>query len=165
VSRSADERPGRGIGGSGAGASPTGAPDSLVSTEWLADNLERAGLRVVDIRGYVRTTDLGGGRQRATYEGAPDEYAAGHIPGAVYVDWTTDITDPDDPVPAQIAPPGRFARAMEERGIGDDTAVVVVDHSGGHFATRLWWALRYHGTSGSPCSTAATPSGWRKDGR
>src|SRR3954447_21100853 len=34
---------------------------------------------------------------------------------------------------------------MEERGIGDQTDVVVVDHTGGHFATRLWWALRYYG--------------------
>ena len=31
------------------------------------------------------------------------------------------------------------------RGIGDNTAVVVVDHAGGHFATRMWWALRFYG--------------------
>jgi thiosulfate/3-mercaptopyruvate sulfurtransferase len=34
---------------------------------------------------------------------------------------------------------------MEERGIGDDSIVVAVDHTGGHLATRLWWALRYYG--------------------
>jgi thiosulfate/3-mercaptopyruvate sulfurtransferase len=34
---------------------------------------------------------------------------------------------------------------MEDRGIGDATDVVVVDHTGGHFATRLWWALNYYG--------------------
>jgi thiosulfate/3-mercaptopyruvate sulfurtransferase len=45
----------------------------------------------------------------------------------------------------QIAPPERFAAAMSERGIGDETDVVIVDHTGGHFATRLWWALRYYG--------------------
>lgn len=120
-------------------------PDSLVSTAWLAEHLDDPRLRAVDIRGYVRTTDLGGGRQRAEYAGARDEYDEGHVPGAVYVDWTTDITDADDPVPAQVAPPARFAAAMEERGIGDETDVVVVDQTGGHFATRLWWALRYHG--------------------
>lgn len=120
-------------------------PDALVSTDWLAAHLDAPALRVVDIRGYVKTEDLGGGKQKATYTGAPDEYGAGHIPGAVFVDWTRDITDPNNPVKAQIAPPARFAAAMEERGIGDATDVVVVDHTGGHFATRLWWALRYYG--------------------
>lgn len=120
-------------------------PGTLVSTDWLAAHLNEPGLRVVDIRGYVRTTDLGGGRQRADYTAAHEEYNAGHIPGAVYIDWTVDIVDPDDPVPAQIASPSRFAEAMASRGIGDETAVVIVDHTGGHFATRLWWALRYYG--------------------
>ncbi|MBD0253852.1 MAG: sulfurtransferase, partial [Rubrobacter sp.] len=68
-----------------------------------------------------------------------------HIPGAVYVDWTRDITDPDDPVPAQIAPPERFAELMGSLGIGDDTHVIVYDHAGGQFATRLWWTLTYYG--------------------
>jgi thiosulfate/3-mercaptopyruvate sulfurtransferase len=120
-------------------------PDSLVSTEWLMTHLDEPNLRVVDIRGYVNSRDLGGGKQVADYVGARDEYDAGHIPGAVYVDWTVDIIDPDNPVKVQIAPPRRFAEAMESRGIGDDTDVVVLDHTGGHFATRFWWALRYYG--------------------
>ena len=120
-------------------------PDDLVSGPWLEAHLDQPSLRVVDIRGYVRTTDLGHAKQRADYLGAADEYAVGHVPGAVYVDWTTDITDPDDPTPAQIAPPARFAEVMGGVGIGNETDVVVVDHTGGHFATRLWWALRYHG--------------------
>src|SRR5690606_3970116 len=37
------------------------------------------------------------------------------------------------------------ARAMEARGIGNDTHVVVADETGGHIATRMWWALRYMG--------------------
>ncbi len=122
--------------------SPT---EQLVSVDWLADHLDHPGVRIVDIRGYVRTTDLGGGRQEATYVGAPEEYAAGHIPGAVVVDWTSDITDPDNPVKAQLAGAERFSEAMEIRGIGDDTLVVSVDHTGGHMATRLWWALRAYG--------------------
>jgi thiosulfate/3-mercaptopyruvate sulfurtransferase len=120
-------------------------PGTLVSAEWLGDRLDAPALRVVDIRGYVKTEDLGEGWQRAEYVGARDEYDAAHIPGAVYVDWTADITDHDNPVKAQLAPAARFAAAMSERGIGNDTDVVIVDHSGGHFATRLWWALRYYG--------------------
>ena len=84
--------------------------------------------------------------------------------GAVYVDWTSDIIDPDDPVPVQIAPPERFAEAMAVRGIGDDSLVVAVDHTGGQFATRLWWALSYYGHD----DVRVLDGGWNawvKDGR
>ncbi|MGC4085988.1 MAG: sulfurtransferase [Vicinamibacterales bacterium] len=122
-------------------------PGTLVSTEWLEEHMLEPTVRVVDIRGYVKTVDAGtgDGQQKSTYVGARDEYNLAHIPGAVFVDWTADITDPDDPVPAQIALPERFAAAMEAIGIGDESDVVVVDHTGGHFATRLWWALNYYG--------------------
>ena len=133
-------------------------PGTLVSTEWLAANLDNPNLRVVDMRGYVHTTDLGEGKQHADYVAARDEYDAGHIAGAVYVDWTQDITDPDNPVKVQIAPPERFAQAMEERGIGDDTDVVITDHTGGNFATRLWWALKYYGHD----RAAVLDGGYRK---
>lgn len=126
---------------------PSGSilPGQLVSTDWLAERLGTPGLRIVDIRGYVTTTDLGGGRQRAEYTAARGEFDAAHIPGAVFVDWTIDIVDPDGDVKAQIAPPDRFAAAMSARGVGDETDAVIVDQTGGYFATRLWWALRYHG--------------------
>ena len=98
-----------------------------------------------DMRGYVVTRPVGPGVDEAEYRGAREEYLAGHIPGAVYIDWTRDIVDPDDPVPVQVAPPGRFAEAMASRGIGDETHVIAVDHAGGQYATRLWWALGYYG--------------------
>lgn len=133
-------------------------PDSLVSTEWLAAHLGDDGLAIVDIRGAVVTTDLGGGRQNADYVAARDEYDQGHLPGAVFVDWTVDITDPHTSIKAQIAPPERFAEAMGSRGIGDETDVVIVDDTGGHFATRLWWALRYYGHD----RTAVLDGGFRR---
>jgi len=120
-------------------------PGTLVSPEWLSGRLAYPALRVVDIRGYVKTEDLGEGRQHAEYVSARDEYDREHIPGSVFVDWTADIVDPEHEVKAQLAPADRFADAMSQRGIGHDTDVVVVDHTGGHFATRLWWALRYYG--------------------
>jgi thiosulfate/3-mercaptopyruvate sulfurtransferase len=119
--------------------------DPLVDTEWLQDHLEDPDVRVMDIRGYVKKTNLGGGRQGAEYLPAREEYDEAHVPGAVFVDWTLDITDPDNPVPAQVAPPDRFAGLMGSLGIGDGTHAVVYDHAGGQFATRLWWALTYHG--------------------
>lgn len=120
-------------------------PDDLVSVAWLAAHLDQPRLAIVDIRGYVTTVDHGGGRQTATYEGARSEYEEGHAPGSVFVDWTRDIVDPDASVKVQIAPASLFAERMAALGIGDDTSVVAVDHTGGHFATRLWWALRYYG--------------------
>src|SRR5918999_3099652 len=132
--------------------------DPLVTTDWLAAHLEDENLRVVDIRGYVDKTDLGGGRQKAEYLAAREEYDEAHIPGAVYVDSTSDITDPHDPVPAQIAPPERFADLMGSFGIGDDTRVVVYDHAGGQFATRLWWALTYYGHD----EVFVLDGGWKK---
>jgi thiosulfate/3-mercaptopyruvate sulfurtransferase len=116
-----------------------------MTTDWLADHLADPELRVVDLRGYVTTRVVEPGVEEATYRGAYEEYLSSHIPGAVYVDWTRDIIDPDDSVPVQVAPPERFAEAMAKRGIGDATHVVAVDHMGGQFATRLWWALRYYG--------------------
>jgi thiosulfate/3-mercaptopyruvate sulfurtransferase len=121
------------------------AVEPLVTTGWLQDHLDDRDLRVVDIRGYVKTRPVAPGVEEATYLGAIDEYRSAHIPGAVFVDWTRDIVDPDDPVPAQVAPPDLFAQAMAERGIGDATHVIAVDHAGGQFATRLWWALTYYG--------------------
>ncbi len=146
--------------------------DSLVTTDWLAAHLADSQVRIVDIRGYVRHLDDGAGNLTVSYEAAPDEYAAAHIPGAVYVDWTADITDPADPVPVQIAPPERFAAWAAACGISDDTHVVVVDHKGHIFATRLWWDFLYYGhdavsvldggwarwTAESRPTTAAVPS-------
>src|SRR5918997_3091865 len=98
--------------------------DPLVQTDWLAERLDDPGIRIVDIRGYVRKRNLGDGRQEAEYLAARDEYDEAHIPGAVYIDWIRDITDPEDPVPVQIAPPDRFTALMGSLGIGDDTHVV-----------------------------------------
>jgi thiosulfate/3-mercaptopyruvate sulfurtransferase len=138
--------------------------NSLVTTDWLQQNLGAEDLSIIDIRGYVKSRDLGGGKQVADYIPATDEYLAAHIPGSVFVDWTVDITDPDDPVKTQIAPPERFRQAMEARGIGDDSGVVIVDHSSGHFATRMWWALHYYGHD----NVAILDGGfnkWQREGR
>jgi thiosulfate/3-mercaptopyruvate sulfurtransferase len=132
--------------------------DPLVPTDWLEAHLDDPKVRVVDIRGYVTTRPDGPGVEVATYRGAPEEYRSGHISGAVFVDWTTDIIDPDDGVPAQVAPADRFAEAMAVRGIGDETHVVAVDHMGGQFATRLWWALTYYGHD----AVSVLDGGWNR---
>ena len=77
-------------------------PD-LVDCEWLQQHLEDPNVRIVDVRGYVVTKQIHPGVDQADYKGAFHEFMQGHIPGAVYVDWTEDIIDPDDTVPVQIA--------------------------------------------------------------
>jgi len=117
----------------------------LVETNWLAEHLDAANLRIVDMRGYVRTVEREG-VQEAQYVGARDEYEHAHIPSALYIDWTKDIVDPDDLVEAQVASPERFAQVMGHLGIGDQHLVVAYDaHPASQFATRLWWVLNYYG--------------------
>lgn len=119
--------------------------DPLVTTHWLEHHGTDPGVRILDCRGYVAARPVAPGVEVADYLGAEHEYEAEHIPGSLYVNWTSDIIDPTDPVPVQIAGPDRFAEAMASRGVGDETHVIAVDHMGGQFATRLWWALRYYG--------------------
>jgi len=117
----------------------------LVETSWLAKHLQDPDLRIVDMRGYVRTVEKDG-IQEAHYVGARDEYEQSHIPGAVYIDWTRDIVDLDDIIKAQIALSEKFSQVMGRIGISDQHLVVAYDaHPASQFATRLWWALKYYG--------------------
>jgi len=112
----------------------------LVSTEWLHAHLGVAELCIIDIRGKVLPP---GNKPR--YMAKRAEYEAGHVPGAVFVDWTRDIVDEQDPVPMQLANESSFAAKMGELGIGDRTLVVAYDDYDHIFAGRLAWALRYYG--------------------
>ena len=74
------------------------------------------------------------------------EYAAGHIPGAVYLDLDRDLAAPPGdggrhPLPATAD----FEAAMRRAGVSDGRPVVVYDDWSGHAAARAWWLLRYHG--------------------
>jgi len=114
-------------------------PEALATVEWLAEHLDDPTIRVVDARFTIRATTDG------TLEavGEQDAYREAHIPGAVFIDVMSDLSDPDDP--AVVVPPKRFEDLMGRLGIGDDTTVVVYDSQGGTWAARLWWALRYYG--------------------
>ena len=127
----------------------------LVSTQWLAEHLDDAGVRVVDCRWYLRPFDMRNG---------DDEYARAHIPGAVHARWDTDLADPDRPDLWMLAGPERFAEAMAVRGIGDDTLVVVYDDQHVTVAARVWWALRVYGHT----AVAVLDGGitkWQAEGR
>lgn len=110
-------------------------PAPLVSADWLARHLDDPGLVVADVRWYID-----GRSGEAAYD-------AGHIPGAVFVNLDTDLAGSPEVGPGRhpLPSPERFARAMSNLGIGDDTVVVAYDDSGGSIAARLWWMLKVTG--------------------
>jgi thiosulfate/3-mercaptopyruvate sulfurtransferase len=61
------------------------------------------------------------------------------------VDWRSDFTDRDDPVPVQLAPPEVFAADATRLGIANDSVVVAYDDYRGILAGRIVWALRTYG--------------------
>ena len=109
----------------------------LVTGEWLHKHLGNERVRVLDVRGRHPSSPLPHAKRI--------EYAAGHIPGAVFVDWERDFVDADDPVPVQIAGAEQFARRAGELGISEGDIVVAYDDYYGIFAARTAWAFRYYG--------------------
>lgn len=126
---------------------------TLVSSDWLAAQLDDPRVRIVDIRGHV----LPATEPPPHYFNHHDDYLQAHIPGAVFVDWVHEITDPADPRHAKIAPPERYSAVMRRIGAGEDTLVVAYDDAGGMFAARLWWSLQYYGHS----RAAVLDKGWQ----
>ena len=107
----------------------------LVEPAWLEAHLSDPAVRVVDASWYLPAL----GRD------ARAEYARSHVPGAVFVDLSTDLADRGARLRNTIAAPAALARAFAERGIGTAHHAVVYDRLGGYSAGRVWWSLRYAG--------------------
>jgi thiosulfate/3-mercaptopyruvate sulfurtransferase len=101
-------------------------PSILVDSSWLEEHGRREGVRIVDF-----------GRSL-------DEYHAGHIPGAVFVDICL-LSDEVDCVPGVLAEPETELEILAAAGISDHGTAVVYDDSKGLYASRLFWALEYLG--------------------
>ncbi|HEX3467341.1 MAG TPA: sulfurtransferase [Candidatus Elarobacter sp.] len=110
----------------------------FVEIQWLAEHRGDPHVRAVD----TRSTPHGG---VVAMPSGREQYAAGHIPGAVHIDYADDLSDPATPYAARVAPSELFARVMGEHGIGDDTIVLAYDAGTIPFAARLVWMLRYYG--------------------
>ena len=104
------------------------------------------GWRIISSTPQVRVLDVRGRHPSSSLPHAKRlEYEAGHIPGAVFVDWEHDFIDADDPVPVQVAGAEAFAARAGTLGIGDGDLVVTYDDYYGIFAGRVAWAFRYYG--------------------
>jgi len=99
-------------------------PERLVTTQWLAANLGAAGLVVVESDEDVLL------------------YDTGHVPGAVKVDWHTEL---NDPVTRDYVDGAGFAQLCGERGISRDTTVVIYGDRNNWWATYALWVFSLFG--------------------
>jgi len=112
------------------------ANSNIVSAAWVHERLTQDNLVLADVRFSPKDGQHG---IRA--------YEQGHLPGAVFVDFKGDLTDPAQehggrsPLPS----PERLAARFGALGIDRSTPVVVYEDGNGPAAARLWWVLKYLG--------------------
>lgn len=110
-------------------------PDSLVSTEWVAQHMDAPDVRIVDATYFLPNVD----------RDARAEYEAQHIPGAVFFD-VDDVKDPESDLPHMMPPPEVFSSKVRKLGLGDGLRIVCYDANGGPMAAaRVWWMFRVFG--------------------
>jgi thiosulfate/3-mercaptopyruvate sulfurtransferase len=125
----------------------------LKSTEWLAGQIGKSGVVVVDASYYLSTQK----------RDAKAEYIAGHIPGAVFFD-INGICDHSSDLPHMLPGPDQFARAVSALGIANTDTIVVYDGSGLYSAPRIWWTFRIFGAKNVFILDGGMPA-WKAEGR
>jgi thiosulfate/3-mercaptopyruvate sulfurtransferase len=96
----------------------------LVTTDWARDHLDDPGVRFLEVD--VDT----------------DSYDTGHLPGAVGVNWKTQLTDP---VLRDLASRDDLQQLLRDAGVNDDTLIVLYGDNNNWFAAWAYWQLRYQG--------------------
>ncbi len=114
--------------------------DTLVTTEWLSQNLDDPDLVVLDCTVRVEMDEDG----FRIMSGRAD-YEAGHIPTSGFADLMGDLSDGDSPFGFAVPTPEEFSAAMGALGVGDDSRVVLYDGNNSVWAARVWWMLRWVG--------------------
>lgn len=99
-------------------------PDVLVSTEWLANNLNTPGIRIVE-----SNED-------------PLLYPSGHVPGAVQIDWTNDL---NHPLRRDYLDKAEFEALMSKNGISNDTTVIFYGDKNNWWACYAFWVFQLFG--------------------
>lgn len=125
----------------------------LVSTDWLANHLFDADVRILDASWYLPTS-----------ERDPDaEYRAAHIPGAMRFNPDV-IADTSIPLPHMLASPEVFAAAAGTLGIAETDRIVVYDGAGLLSAARVWWNFAIMGARSVFVLDGGLPK-WVAEGR
>ena len=101
-------------------------PDVLVDTAWVQEHLDDPKVRLVDVSGKI------------------DDYNAGHIPGAVYVNVGEQMTNPEDEIRGQIMAQDGLSALLSSIGVAEDTTVVFYDGTNNLLAARAYWVLKYY---------------------
>jgi thiosulfate/3-mercaptopyruvate sulfurtransferase len=127
--------------------------EPLVSTEWLASELDAGDLRVVDASNHL--PDAG--------RDARAEYDAGHIPGAVFMDLAS-LVDTTSAVPSALPKPEQFAARMQALGLGDGSRIVLYDDSAVKTAGRAWFMLTMFGAQNIAILDGGLAK-WKAEGR
>jgi thiosulfate/3-mercaptopyruvate sulfurtransferase len=96
----------------------------LVTTEWLANHLDEPGIRVVEV------------------DEDTDAYGRGHVPGAVAVNWNTDL---QDPLRRDFISAPAFAELQDRLSITNDTTVVLYGGNNNWFAAYAYWYYKVYG--------------------
>ncbi|GEL18207.1 sulfurtransferase [Pseudonocardia asaccharolytica] len=98
--------------------------DVLVTTDWAEKNLGTDGIVFVEVD-----------EDTTAYDG-------GHLPGAVKINWTTEL---QDPVRRDIVGKEQFEQLMSAKGISNDDLVVLYGGNSNWFAAYAYWELKLYG--------------------
>lgn len=132
----------------------------LVSADWLQAHLGDGDLRLFDVTVHLRPATPGPYR----IESGRADYEAAHIPGAVFLDLATDLSDPSSPLNFSHLPADRLAAALGGAGVGAGDRVVAYSSTTPMWATRLWWMLRAAGFDNAAVLDGGL-SAWKAAGR
>jgi thiosulfate/3-mercaptopyruvate sulfurtransferase len=127
--------------------------DTLVTTQWLANNLGQPDIAIVDCSAFMPAD----GRDPAA------EFREAHIPGARFLDINA-VSDHSNPAPHMLPFAAEFGQAMSGLGIGRDDRIIVYDNSPLRTAARGWFMFRHYGAE----RVAILDGGfqkWRSEGR
>lgn len=114
-------------------------PRPLITPAELAARLDAPGLRLIECGVVYRPTP---DRSDFRLESARPLYDAGHLPGAVFVDPITEVSDTASGLRFTLPAPARIAEAFGRHGVGPGTFTVLYCRDHNIFAARLWWMLR-----------------------
>jgi len=118
-------------------------PNAIVSTDWLADNINAPDLRVFDCTTYLNYNAKS--KQPYDVTSGWSDYNQSHIPGATLLDIQRDLSDNDNPYLFAIPNVEDLAIAFARQGVSNESRVILYARDNPQWATRVWWMLNYIG--------------------